>query len=151
MYFGPGIEVTPVPVDEQGEPPAESVDTLAARIESALDDVTLQADSHNALHLSARAERIFTGDADRGLAHELEMRRRFVAGYAYLRAHDDLRLARLESHVARFDAHALASRPGLAAKTIGTLLLLPLAAGGPALPYPLYPPLWVLSPPGPPG
>src|SRR5258708_831256 len=87
MYFGPPIEVTPAPVDEQGGPPAESVDTLTARIESALDDVTLQADSHNALDLIARAERIFTGDDDRGLPHDLEMRRPFVAATASLLAH----------------------------------------------------------------
>jgi glycerol-3-phosphate O-acyltransferase / dihydroxyacetone phosphate acyltransferase len=138
MYFGPPISVTPEAVDEEGEPPAESVDALTAQIEHALADVTLQADSHSALDLIARAERIFTGGDDRGLAYELEVRRRFVAGYAYLRANDPRRLARLESHVARFDAQAIASRRGSAPKTAATLLLLPLAAVGAAIHYPLY-------------
>jgi 1-acyl-sn-glycerol-3-phosphate acyltransferase len=138
MYFGPPVAVTPEPVDEQGEPPADAVDALTAQIELALADVTLQSDSHSALDLIARAERIFTGGDDHGLAYELEVRRRFVAGYAYLRAHDPRRLASLESRVARFDAEALASRAGVPPTTIGMLLLLPLAAVGAALHYPLY-------------
>lgn len=138
MLFGPPIAVTPQPVDAQGEPPAEAVDALTARIERALADVTLQADSRNALDLIARAERIFTGGDDRGLAHELEIRRRFVEGYAYLRVHDAARLARLESQVARLDAEAVASRCGLTAKSVGMLLLLPLGAIGVAIHYPLY-------------
>jgi glycerol-3-phosphate O-acyltransferase / dihydroxyacetone phosphate acyltransferase len=138
MYFGPPIAVTPEAVNEEGEPPAESVDALTAQIERALADVTLQADSHSALELIARAERIFTGGDDRGLAYELEVRRRFVAGYTYLRAHDPGRLARLESQVARVDAQAIASHRGLAPRTAAMLLLLPLAAVGAAIHYPLY-------------
>src|SRR5258707_7117635 len=118
MYFGVPIAVKPEPVDERGEPRPESVEALTAQIERALADVTLQADSHGALDLIARAERIFTGGDDHGPAYELEVRRRFVTGYAYLRAHDPRRLASLESHVARFDAQALASRRGLPAATI---------------------------------
>lgn len=145
MYFGAPIAVPPEPVDERGEPRPESVEALTARIERALADVTLQADSHGALDLIARAERIFTGGDDRGPAHELEVRRRFVTGYAYLRAHDPARLARLESHVARFDAQALAPRHGPGAKTLGLLLLLPIATVGAAIHYPLYRLIGVLA------
>jgi 1-acyl-sn-glycerol-3-phosphate acyltransferase len=137
MHFGPPIHVTPEPVDEQGEPRVESVDALTSQIESALAAVTLQADSHAALDLIGRAERIFTGDDSRGLAYELEVRRRFVEGYSYLRTHAPARLARLESRVARFGAQALA--PPLAGlRTVGTLLLLPVAMIGAAIHYPLY-------------
>src|SRR4051794_2195600 len=60
--------------------PAE-VDALTQRIDDALDAVTLQADSHEALDLIARGERIFSaGRFDP--AEELEARRRFVEGYA---------------------------------------------------------------------
>src|SRR5439155_5540122 len=98
MYVGTPLPVKPEPVDEGGEPRSESVEALNGNIERALADVTLQADSHHALDLIARAEQIFHGGDDRGLARELEMRRRFVAGHAYLRVHDPARLARLESH-----------------------------------------------------
>jgi 1-acyl-sn-glycerol-3-phosphate acyltransferase len=138
MYFGMPVAVTPEPVDAAGEPRAESVEALTATIERALADVTLQADSHAALDLIARAERIFSGTGERGLAHELEVRRRFVAGYAYLRAHDPARLARLESRVARFDAQALAPHRRAGVDDFILLLLLPLALAGAAIHYPLY-------------
>ncbi|HEV2719468.1 MAG TPA: lysophospholipid acyltransferase family protein [Thermoanaerobaculia bacterium] len=82
--------------------PAE-VDALTQRIDDALDAVTLQADSHEALALIARGERIFSaGRFDP--AEELEARRRFVEGYAWLRAHDPQRLARLQSRVEQLAA-----------------------------------------------
>jgi len=59
MYFGEPIEVSAVPVDESGEPPRDAVDALTKRIESALADVTVQADSRAALDLITRADRIF--------------------------------------------------------------------------------------------
>src|ERR1041385_5149706 len=82
--------------------PAE-VEALTQRIDDALDAVTLQADSHEALDLIARGERIFSaGRFDP--AEELEARRRFVEGYAWLRAHDPQRLARLQSRIEQFAA-----------------------------------------------
>src|ERR1700682_1817684 len=48
VYFGSPIHVTPQPPDEHGEPLPEPVEELTARIENALNDVTLQADSHAA-------------------------------------------------------------------------------------------------------
>src|SRR5260221_5591943 len=84
MYFGTSLAVKPEPVDEQGEPRPKSVEALTGSIERALAEATLQADSHNALDLIARAEQIFHGGDDHGLARELEIRRRFVAGHVYL-------------------------------------------------------------------
>lgn len=138
VYFGAPIAVEPRPVDENGEPPADAVDALTKTIESALADVTLQADSHSALELIARAERIFHGRDEMPLADELEIRRRFVDGYAQLRARDPRRLARLESRVARVDAEALAPQERAGAKTFGLLALLPIALIGAAIHYPVY-------------
>src|SRR3954465_4220670 len=45
LYFGASIPVVPVPVDAAGEPPRDAVEALTERIESALNDLTLQADS----------------------------------------------------------------------------------------------------------
>src|SRR5205823_32439 len=98
MYFGAAIVVEPESIDESGEPNPQSVDRLTEKIDRALDDVTLQADSHAALEIIARAERIFSAGVEGDLAHELELRRRFVDGYRYLYERDPARLARLESH-----------------------------------------------------
>ena len=136
IAFGMPIDVKPEPVDENGEPNPESVERLTKEIERALDDVTLQADSHAALELIARAERIFTGGT-RDLATELELRRRFVEGYTYLRERDPQRLERLSAEVAQIDAEQIAARkPGAAA--LWRLLLLPFAIAGAIVHYPTY-------------
>src|SRR5947207_11155190 len=94
MQFGDPIEVRPT---------VGTVEALTQGIDDALDAVTLQADSHEALALIARGERIFSaGRFDP--AEELEARRRFVEGYAWLRAHDPRRLARLQSRVEQLAA-----------------------------------------------
>src|SRR5438067_2450964 len=97
MQFGDAIEV------RGGSLEPSEVEALTQRIDDALDAVTLQADSHEALELIARGERIFSaGRFDP--AEELEARRRFVEGYAWLRAHDPQRLAHLQSRVEQFAA-----------------------------------------------
>ncbi|HEU4520962.1 MAG TPA: lysophospholipid acyltransferase family protein [Thermoanaerobaculia bacterium] len=120
------------------EPEWKLVEELTARIEAGLTALTLQADSHAALEIVAHAEDIFTSDGDQPLAEELELRRRFIAGYHLLRERDAARLARIESEIRRFVAelgragfepHELV--PRVPAGTIGRLLLLfPAAAAG---------------------
>ena len=99
VVFGPPLAV---PECGPGEPPREAVDELTSSIERELNDLTLQADSKSALDLIASAEDIVTSDAEQPLAEELELRRRFVDGYHFLRERDPLRLARLESEIRRF-------------------------------------------------
>src|ERR1043165_4030947 len=127
--------------------PAE-VEALTQRIDDALDAVTLQADSHEALDLIARGERIFSaGRFDP--AEELEARRRFVDGYAWLRAHDPQRLARLQSRIEQFAAELGDAKiepqelPGArfaaSVRTLATLLVaLPLAVAGGIIHFPAY-------------
>ena len=103
VYFGAPIDVAPVPPAATGEPDPVAVEKLTDEIERALNDVTLQADTNAALELIARAEKIFSGGGT-SLADELELRRRFVAGYSYLRERDPARLERLASEVAQIDA-----------------------------------------------
>jgi len=121
----------------------QTVETLTAAIDAGLDSITLQADSHAALELIKRAEDIFTSDERHPLAEELELRRRFVDGYHYLRAHDPERLARLESAVAKLAAelrraklapHELTPRFELA-RIVRIVFLLPLAALGTVIHY----------------
>ena len=136
IAFGVPIDVKPEPVDENGEPSPESVERLTNAIDRALDAVTLQADSHAALDLIARAERIFTGGT-RDLATELELRRRFVAGYTRLRERDPRRLERLTQEVVQIDAELIAARKPRAA-ALWRLLLLPFAVAGAVIHYPAY-------------
>lgn len=133
-----------------GEPirvaPGISVEALTALIDAGLDAVTVQADSHAALDLIARAEDIFTADDRQPLAEEFELRRRFVEGYHYLRTHDPARLERLQSAIAQFESalrdarievHELKPRIS-AARLFRVLVMLPLALIGAAVSYPAY-------------
>jgi 1-acyl-sn-glycerol-3-phosphate acyltransferase len=133
-------------VPREDEPPADEVETLTAAIDEGLDAVTLQAESQAALELIARAEDIFTADETQPLVEELELRRRFIEGYQYLRAHDPERLARLESAIARLaaelrrmklDPHDLAPRLD-PARVRRIVILLPLALIGAIPNWPAY-------------
>lgn len=146
VMFGEPIFVEPGHVDANGEPPPDDVDRLTAAIDEGLDAVTLQADSHAALELIARAEDIFSADDAQPLAEELELRRRFVDGYHFLRTHDPARLERLQSSIAQFeselrrarlDVHELSPRID-APRLFRVLVLLPLALLGGAVSYPTY-------------
>ena len=135
VYFGAPIVVEPEPVDTNGEPHSESVERVTKQIEKALDAITLQADSHAALELIARAERIFTAGEDIALARQLELQKAFVAGYAYLREHDPGRLTKLESMIRQVDADELA-RGGRVAGS--RLLLAPIGIAGAVIHWPVY-------------
>jgi len=137
-FFGTPIVVESETVDENGEPRIESVEMLTEKIDRALDEVTLQADSHAALELIARAERIFSAGEDRDLAHELELRKRFVEGYAQLRERDPERLKRLESSIVQVDAERLAAMEPVRSGTVMRLLLTPIGIIGAAIHWPLY-------------
>ena len=148
LCFGDGINVAPVPVDEAGEPPRDAVEALTERIETALAALTLQADSREALDLIGRAERIMSlGRAD--LPEQLELRRRFIAGYTRLRERDPVRLAQLQSRFERFEAELGDANlepetlpPPTVRGSIRTitmlLITLPLAIIGAIVHYPIY-------------
>jgi 1-acyl-sn-glycerol-3-phosphate acyltransferase len=144
VVFGEPLQVKPLVVS--GEPPSSEVEELTSAIDAGLDSVTLQADSHAALDLIARAEDIFTADDEQPLAQEFDLRRRFIEGYHYLRTHDPERLRRFEALIAQFEAelrrakldvHEL--RPDVDGWRIArVLVLLPLAILGGIISYPTY-------------
>jgi 1-acyl-sn-glycerol-3-phosphate acyltransferase len=148
LYFGDAIDVVPTAIDENGEPPRDAVAALTDRIESALAALTLQADSREALDLIGRAERIMSlGRA--ALPEQLEMRRRFIAGYTRLRERDPQRLAQLQSRFERFEAELgdanlqpeTLPRPSVrgSIRTMAMLLItFPLAVIGAAVHYPTF-------------
>jgi len=136
----------PLRVASAGEANPEEVDRLTSAIDAGLDAVTLQADSHAALDLIARAEDIVAGGDDQPLAEELVLRRRFIEGYHYLRTHDPARLEKLQQTIMRFEAELRtagldldALRPRLSVpRLLRVLVMLPLALAGAVVSYPTY-------------
>lgn len=167
LRFGEPVKVERVALDADGEPPAEAVRALSARIERALHDVTLNAEHEQALNISKRAERIFSAaapadvDGDlrpdaQSLANEVELQRRFLAGYAFHFERSPERLAALEARIRCYEeqlrqagvdledlsAPATAS-PGQVARYFFTRVLpvlswFPLALFGIVAHYPTY-------------
>ncbi len=148
IIFGSPIMVQPQAVDE---PAYDAVDALTAEIERGLSEVTLQADSVAVLDLIARAERIFSSGEAGDLAFQLDLRRRFVAGYRYLCERDPERIAQFASRIERFEAglrdaglelDALMSSRGVVIRSIVAVILLPLAVVGLLIHYPVY---WLIG------
>ena len=155
VTFGPPIEVPVLELAAGEEPPRDPVRALTGDIERALDALTLQADSREALDLVSRAERVFaSGESSPALSDELDRRRRFVEGAALLRARDPARFERLATKIERFDTERRAAglslydlTPGglstaavfrLLAQNAAALLAMPLALAGAVLHYPAY-------------
>ncbi|HEX9163647.1 MAG TPA: 1-acyl-sn-glycerol-3-phosphate acyltransferase [Thermoanaerobaculia bacterium] len=138
VWFGEAIDVRPVALGEDGEPPVHAALELTSRIEQQLASVTLQADSHAALELIGRAERIFSAGAEQPLAAEFELRRRFIAGYHRLREEDPERLERLASAIRQFESELCGARleaeelsPRLDRRSVvSAVALLPVAIAG---------------------
>ncbi len=107
LYFGKPIEVTPVELEADGNPPRAAVRELSSKVESALRLVILDAEHEEALHTITRAEKIFSSEApDAGkdsLADELQLQQRFIKAYAVLRQHAPERLRKLEVRMSRFE------------------------------------------------
>jgi glycerol-3-phosphate O-acyltransferase / dihydroxyacetone phosphate acyltransferase len=156
LSFGEPLAVAPATLDERGEPGPRVAHELTRRIEAALSELTLQAETREALDLVRRAERIFSiGEgSEPPLSEQLDLRRRFVAGAAMLGKRDPARFAALRTRITRFDEErkeaglplehltperlTARSMARLAAANLGSLLLLPLAAFGAFLHYPAY-------------
>jgi 1-acyl-sn-glycerol-3-phosphate acyltransferase len=168
LRFGEPVKVEPVALDHRGEPPAEAVRALSARIEGALREVTLNAEHEGALSISKRAERIFSAtmvaagddgdsqsDPQQSLANEVELQRRFLAGYAFHFEHSPERLAALEARIHRYeeelrqagvdleDMSAPVTAPATVARYFVTRVLpvlswFPLALFGIVVHYPAY-------------
>ncbi|HEY0098871.1 MAG TPA: 1-acyl-sn-glycerol-3-phosphate acyltransferase [Pyrinomonadaceae bacterium] len=114
LRFGEPIRVERAAPDANGEPPAEAVRALSARIERALHEVTLNAEHEQALAIIKRAERIFSAAAGAdedgdlrtdapSLEREVELQRRFLAGYTFHFERSPERLAALEARIHRYE------------------------------------------------
>jgi glycerol-3-phosphate O-acyltransferase/dihydroxyacetone phosphate acyltransferase len=107
LYFGNPIEVQPVELEADGNPPRAAVRELSDRIENALREVMLDAEHEDALQTISRAERIFSSETseedNESLAEELQLQQRFVKAYRVLQERAPERLRRLEVRMSRFE------------------------------------------------
>lgn len=107
LYFGAPIDVTPVKLEPDGNPPRAAVRELSEQIEAALRAVIFDAEHEEALHTINRAERIFSSekkeDADERLSAELQLLQRFNKAYEVLRESAPERLRKLEIRMIRFE------------------------------------------------
>jgi 1-acyl-sn-glycerol-3-phosphate acyltransferase len=160
LYFAEGLPVKAVTMEADGTPPRDAVRELSDQIETALREVMLHAEQEEALSLIGRAEQIFSAvevgehDEEQRLARSLELRQRFLAGYAFYRGQSPRRLDAIEARIARFEYEMKQagidpddlSLPPTAAHTIFKLLaqvvvcslLAPLALIGTVVHYPAY-------------
>ncbi|HVG35470.1 MAG TPA: hypothetical protein VM911_20635, partial [Pyrinomonadaceae bacterium] len=160
LYFGEPIRVEAVELDDAGEPPREAVRALSKQIERAMREVILNAEHEEALATVDRAERIFSAEdrnenVEPSLERELQLRRRFIEGYTWLRARAPERLAALDARLRLYeeelkqvgidpeDLAAPRSTPvgivtHLLTRSLLFLILLPLALAGALLHYPAY-------------
>jgi 1-acyl-sn-glycerol-3-phosphate acyltransferase len=81
LHFGESFSVLPVELDEHGHPPREAVRELTAKIETALREVTLNAESDSKIAVARIAEEVFTSVTphEENLAERLEFLKKFVA------------------------------------------------------------------------
>jgi len=160
LYFAEGLPVKPVTLEPDGTAPREAVRELSAQIETALREVMLHAEQVEALSLIERAEQIFSAaevgehDEEQRLARSLELRQRFLEGYAFYRSRSPRRLDAIEARIVRFEyemkqagidpadlslpetaAHTIV---GLLAQVLSCVLLAPLALFGTIVHYPAY-------------
>ena len=81
LHIGESFPVLPVELDEHGHPPREAVKNLTEKIESALREVTLNAESDADIAVARIAEEVFTSVTphEENLAERLEFLKKFVA------------------------------------------------------------------------
>src|SRR5687768_8239048 len=106
LYFGDPINVDPVKLDPDGNPPRDAVRQLSNKIEKALREVILDAQHEEELLTTARAERIFSSassDNDDSLKDELQLQQRFIKAYPILQTLQPERLRKLEIRMIRFE------------------------------------------------
>lgn len=160
LYFGEPLPVEPVELDANGAPPRAAARELSDRIEKGMREVMLHAEHGEALTLIGRAEKIFSAaelgepDEEQLPSRSLELRQRFLTGYAFHRHRSPKRIAAIEARVTRFEqelrqagvdpfdlslppsaAHAIVRLTGQVATCA---ILAPLAVFGAVVHYPAY-------------
>ncbi len=81
LHFGESFPVLPVELDEHGHPPREAVRELTEKIETALREVTLNAESDAEIAVARIAEEVFTSvtPGEENLAERMDFLKKFLA------------------------------------------------------------------------
>ena len=80
LHFGEPFDVPRIELDEDGQPPREPVHDLTERIEEALREVTLNAETEAELHVAKIAETIFASAArNENLGEKLDFLKSYIA------------------------------------------------------------------------
>ena len=77
LHFGEPFEISPVTLDENGQPPREAVKSLTDEIEKALREVTVNAETEAELENANKAEKLFSSVSE-GINLEQSLAERFV-------------------------------------------------------------------------
>ncbi len=80
LHFGEAFRVEQTELDEEGQPPSKAVKELTAKIETAIREVTLNAEDESELHTAAIAERIFAAASEENeyLGEKLAFKKQYV-------------------------------------------------------------------------
>lgn len=108
LRFGNHIEVQPVELDQDGEPPREQVKLLSGRIEAALREVTLNVEDGEALEEIGKAEQLFSSlyesmNFKQSLSEELDLRRRFAEERQFYRAQSPELVSALRERIYKYE------------------------------------------------
>jgi glycerol-3-phosphate O-acyltransferase/dihydroxyacetone phosphate acyltransferase len=100
LHFGEPFVVEPVELDAGGQPPREAVRKMTEKIDSALREVTLNAESEAELHTANIAERIFAaGTTDNNIAERFD----FLKAYVEEKSDTDKLDGSLRERLAKYD------------------------------------------------
>jgi glycerol-3-phosphate O-acyltransferase/dihydroxyacetone phosphate acyltransferase len=160
IRFGEHLEVHPVELDEDNEPPRDAVRQLSKRIETALREVTLNVESDEALEEVVYAEQLFSSIYEsihirHSLAETFNLLRRLAEWRKVQRTQAPERIARLRERIIKYEEElrdigittenlSLASHSRwyvvrhFLLKTALLALLFPLAIVGAVLHFPAY-------------
>ncbi|CAN5444558.1 MAG: lysophospholipid acyltransferase family protein [Acidobacteriota bacterium] len=149
LHFGEPFHVVPVAPDADGEPPRVAVNELTEKIENALREVTLNAETDAELHTAAVAERIFSSAMENeNLGEKFEFLQKFVVGNTGTNEMLETRLhaydLKLGDHgiepehlsLAQFSRRVVVKQAVI--QTWVLIMLLPLSIPGTILHFPAY-------------
>lgn len=124
IRYGEIIEVEPVDLDENGEPPREAVYALNERIENALRNVTLNLESQNELDAILKAEALFSSVYENllfkeTLTNSFERLQNLAKKYQLLAQNDPQKMRELNERVEQYEAKLDAS--GITAESLSVL------------------------------
>lgn len=154
LHFGEPFKVEPIELDGEGQPDREAVKLLTSKIEGAIRNVTLNAESEADLHSAKLAEEIYSSaQANEQLGEKLEFLKKFVADAAATtdQSEDSALRKKIADYDKKLDGHGIEpehlslaqfSRNSVIKQALlmtwPLVLLSPLAIVGTVLHYPAY-------------